>query len=411
MQHFERTKYYLLIFIFAILLTAANASTEASETLKEGEGEILYYFWGHCPVCSKPEDHVGLFEDYPVTVEIYEVFYDQDGRAIYDQKRNELGIEIFGFPTVVFGDRYWIGFSEVNQNDILATIEASLSAESEESEINTVRFPMIGEINLETTPILLTTVIIASLDGFNPCSLFVLTFLLAIIVHSASRRRIFAVGLTFLIVTAAVYGLFMLGVLNIMIFVGQLFWIRNIVAAIVIILGLVSIKDFFWFKEGISFSIPDSYKSKFYKQVRNIFYTKSFIPMVLATVVMALGISLVEIPCTAGFPFIWSSIISRMDLSITQFALLFVLYIFLYLLIELIIFAVAMIRMRAVKLTEERGRLLKLAAGCLMLVLGFILLVKPDYMENIVGLTATFAASTALIIILYYCQKIFSKKS
>jgi len=411
MLNIKRIIYCALLVTVILLIPAIPTAADNTNYSLEDEEQILYYFWGYCPVCSKPEEHVGLFDDYPVKVEIYEVFYDKQGREVYDEFQEILNIEILGFPTVIYGDRYWIGFSETNQNDILATIEASLSAESEESEINTVRFPMIGEINLEATPILLTTIIIASLDGFNPCSLFVLTFLLAIIVHSASRRRIFAVGLTFLIVTAAVYGLFMLGVLNIMIFVGRLFWIRNIVAAIVIILGLVSIKDFFWFKEGISFSIPDSYKSKFYKQVRNIFYTKSFIPMVLATVVMALGISLVEIPCTAGFPFIWSSIISRMDLSITQFALLFVLYIFLYLLIELIIFVVAMIRMRAVKLTEERGRLLKLAAGCLMLVLGFILLVKPDYMENIVGLTSTFAASTALIIILYYGQKIISKKS
>ena len=214
------------------------------------------------------------------------------------------------------------------------------------------------------------------------------------------------IGLTFLLVTSAVYGLFILGILNIMIFVSSLFWIRNFVAALVIFLGLVSIKDFLFPAKGISFSIPDSYKSRFYRQVRKIFYSESAIPAIMATILMAVGISIVELPCTAGLPFIWSTIVSAMNLSTSYFIMLFLIYIFFYLLIELIIFFVAVIRLQSIKLTEERGQFLKLVAGSMMVTLGLILLLAPDLMENIFGIVFTLAASALILTLIYYGKRL-----
>jgi len=385
-----------------------GASAAANEPVIEEN--VLYYFWGHCPICSKPEEHVGLFADYPVDVRIYEVFHDEAGRSKYDQVSEELNITAMGFPTLVYNDRYWLGFSEVVQEEIVAAIEASLEQREVESEGSIVRLPLIGEVDLQAAPILLTTVMIAFLDGFNPCSLFVLTFLLAIIIHSASRKKIFLIGFTFLLVTSAVYGLFILGILNIMVFAARLFWIRNVIAALVIVVGLFGIKDFLVAREGPTFSIPEKHKSKFYKQVRKIFYTDSVLPMIGATAVMGLGIALVELPCTAGFPFIWSTIVAGMDLSPNYFALLFAIYLLIYLLDEVVIFLVAVMKMRSAKMTEEQGRTLKLVAGTLMLVLGLILLVRPEYMESITGLAATFGAAFMITVIIYQLKKFYVKK-
>lgn len=396
-----------LIFISLIsFILCFDTPVYARENRSSSESEeVLYYFWGYCPTCSKPEDHIGLFDDYPVDVEIYEVFHDQEGRKVYDRFSEELGIKSRGFPTLVYKDQYWLGFSASVQEEIIYAIEASLDDREATERRNIIVLPLIGELDLAASPIILTTFIVAFLDGFNPCSLFVLTFLLAIIVHSASRKRIFIVGLTFLLVTAAVYGLFILGILNIMIFAAQLFWIRNVIAVIVIILGLVAVKDFIVFKQGFSFAIPDSYKSKYYQQVRNIFYTESVLPMITATAVMALGIALIELPCTAGFPFIWTSIVAGLDLSISSFIILFAVYILTYLSVELVIFFLAVVRMRSLKMTEERGRLLKLVGGSLMLVLGLILIIEPTYMESMIGILVAFGASAGLAVTIYLIRK------
>ena len=395
-----------LIAIFILISSMSVISYAAEEKSSLDNGGVLYYFWGYCPTCGDPDEHVWLFEDYPINVEIYEVFYDEEGRKKYEQVTEEMDITARGFPTVVYRDQYWLGFSPAVQEEITGAIEAYLENREVESRAGKINVPLVGEFNLEASPILLTTMIIAFLDGFNPCSLFVLTFLLAIIVHSASRKRIFIVGITFLLVTSAVYGLFMLGVLNIMIFVTQLFWIRNVIATIVILLGLVAIKDFLVYKEGFSFAIPDTYKSKYYKQVRRVFYTESVLPMIAATAVMALGIALVELPCTAGFPFIWSSIIAGLELSVSHFIILFILYILIYLSVELAIFFIAVIRMRSIKMTEEKGRLLKLIGGSLMLVLGLILFIEPTFMESMIGIIVAFSSSAVLVLAIYYINRL-----
>jgi cytochrome c biogenesis protein CcdA len=375
------------------------------------EENILYYFWGNCPICSKPEDHVELFDDYPVEVLIYEVFFDEEGRNKYDQISEELGITAMGFPTLVYNDRYWLGFSQAVQDEIVETIVVSLELNEKSARGTMVNLPLVGGVDLQYSPILITTVVIALLDGFNPCSLFVLTFLLAIIIHSASRKRIFLVGITFLLVTASVYGLFILGILNVMIYASQLFWIRNLVAILVIIIGIFGLKDFFFYREGPTFSIPEKHKSRFYKQVRKIFYTDSVWPMLVATVAMGLGIALVELPCTAGFPFIWSSIISGMELTASYFIILFVLYIMVYLADELVIFFLALLKMRSTKISEEQGRTLKLLAGTIMIVMGLVLLFYPDLMENFTGILIAFGTAFLMAFLIYLLRKKLYRES
>jgi cytochrome c biogenesis protein CcdA len=386
----------------------ANAASDLSGG--SVEEKTLYYFWAYCPLCEEPEHHLENFEKYNIAIEVYEIVYNEENRNRYHQMREELDIDMILFPLFIYESQYWIGYSDAIRDEINVAIEASLEEGLAGDRQNVINLPFGVVISLVDSPILLTTVVIAFLDGFNPCSFFVLTFLLAIIIHSASRKRIFVVGITFLLVTSMVYGLFILGALNIMLFAAQLFWIRNVVAAVVIVLGVFAIKDYYLFKEGISLSISENYKSKYYQQVRKVFYTKSIMPMITATAVMAMGIALVELPCTAGFPFIWTSIIAGLKLPLPRYILLFIIYLAVYLSIELVIFLFALIRMRSIKITEERGRLLKLIAGCLMLVLGLILMLRPEYMENLVGMIVTFVATTILILVLLAVGKLVNAR-
>jgi len=397
------TLIFVLLFLSFATVTPTVVNSAKEQVIKEN---VIYYFWGHCPICSKPEDHIGLFDKYPVEVLIYEVFDNQAGRRKYDQVRDKLGIKAMGFPTIVYNNQYWLGFSQAVQNELVETIEVSLELKDKSARESLINLPFFGALDLQYSSILLTTVVIALLDGFNPCSLFVLTFLLAIIIHSASRKRILLIGLTFLLVTATIYGVFIMGILNVMIYAAQLFWIRNIVAVIVIIIGIFGVKDFFFYQEGPTFSISGKHKSKFYKQVRKIFYTDSVLPMIVATAVMGVGIALVELPCTAGFPFIWSTIISGMELNVSYFSILFVLYIIVYLADELVIFLLAVLKMRSTKISEEQGRTLKLLAGSIMIVMGLVLLFYPDLMENFSGIVIAFGAAFLITYLIYRLRRL-----
>ncbi len=407
-------KNILIIALFTMLLlltVAGNANNpvyaDSAETGNVLQDQVLYYFWAFCPLCTEPDENLARFQEYPVSIEVYEVVYNSENLEYFNQVRAELGIEMIVFPILIYDGHYWIGDSEAVLGEVAMAIERSLDDSIADGSKTVVRLPLVGEIDLLASPIILTTLIIAFLDGFNPCSFFVLTFLLAIIVHSASRKRILLVGLTFLIVTSLVYGLFMLGALNIMFIASQLFWIRNLVALIVVILGLFAVKDYFAFKEGFSISIPDRYKAKYYSQVRKVLYSKSIVPMVTATALMAMGIALVELPCTAGFPLIWTSIIAGLKLSTVEYVFLFALYLIIYFTDEFIVYVLALIKMRTVKVTEEAGRFLKLVAGCLMVVLGLVLVVKPMLMESLAGMIMAFGAVFVLILIMLGLRKLF----
>ena len=257
------------------------------------------------------------------------------------------------------------------------------------------------EINTSDMPLLFSTFIIAFIDGFNPCSLWVLTLLLGIVVLTKDRKKILTIGLTYLTVAALAYGAFILGMINVFAYLGYLFWIRIIVALIAITFAIVNIKDFFYFKKGISFTISDKYKPKIFSKVRDIMNPKNnFRSTVLGSAVMALGITLVELPCTAGFPMIWSNIINAADVSGTTFVSLFSVYILTYFSVELVIFLTVVFTLKVSKFEEKHGRLLKLIGGVIMLALALVLVFNPDLLNNLTATIVLFGGAilTSLLV-------------
>jgi hypothetical protein len=216
--------------------------------------------------------------------------------------------------------------------------------------------PLVGKVNLSVQPLLLSTSLIAFVDGFNPCSIWVLTMLLVLVLHSGSRRRVVLVGLTFLVTTALIYGLFIAGVFSVLAFAAYLPWIYWVVALFALTFGLVNVKDYFWFKRGLSFTIDDKHKPGIFKGFRELM-TNSRSPLALmgATIVMASGIALIELPCTAGFPVIWSGLVRAHDVSWLEFWLLLGVYLLIYLGIELVIFGIAVVKLRIDRFQESPG--------------------------------------------------------
>ena len=203
------------------------------------------------------------------------------------------------------------------------------------------------------------------MDGVNPCSLWVLSVLLAIVLHSGSRGRVILVGSTFLFVTTAMYGLYIVGFYSALDYVGEMAWIRLGLAAIAITFGVLQLKDGLYPGVGPSLSISADRKPGLYKRMRSVAAADRGLPAVIAgTVALAVGVSLLETPCTAGT----AAAVDRacwptQGVSTATAAGLFALYMTVFLLDELIVFGVAVFTLRAAKLQERHGRVLKLIAG------------------------------------------------
>ena len=252
-----------------------------------------------------------------------------------------------------------------------------------------ITIPLLGEVDLAGRSAIGVTALIAFVDGFNPCSLWVLAVLLAMVLNAgASRGRIMAVGVTFLTVTGLIYGAFIVGVFTVVGLLANIAVIGWVVGAIALLFGMVNIKDYFAYKQGLSFTIPDRFKPRIYRGGRAIRDEQRPLPAVLATtVVLAAGVAVIELPCTMGFPVVWTGTLQTM--GVTQgptFASLLALYLLIYVGLELVLFSVVVATMRITRFEERHGRLLKLIGGALMVVLGVAMVWFRALLDSLTGL-------------------------
>ncbi len=291
---------------------------------------------------------------------------------------------------------------------LLMSLIPLVSAEEVGVNDDFIVLPLIGEINVGDMPLIVSTVLIASADGLNPCSIWVLLFLLGIIIHTKSRKKIALVGGVFLLVTASIYGLFIAGVFSILDFMEHTTWIIYLVVAIALIFGIVNVKDYFWYKKGVSFTISDKYKPRIFKQVRELMKKESTPGLVGATALMAAGIAIIELPCTAGLPLIWSGIIASADVTISYYWYL-LLYVFVYLLIEIIILVSVLVSLKSFKMDEFKGRALKLIGGVLIIALGLVLLLDRTIMYSISSAFLVIIGAIVLSFLIMGVERLYSR--
>jgi cytochrome c biogenesis protein CcdA len=408
----------------------------------------VYYFWGDgCPVCARQDIFLrDLKERFPeVEVRSFEVWFDADNQVLFRAMASAYGTEARAVPTTFVSDNVWVGFNAAIGEDIIRRVEFCrefdcpdpadrLPAEWAErlgrappadeplaiappapgptvSEVLTI--PLLGQINLADQSLVVMTSLIAFIDGFNPCSLWVLSMLLAMVINSGAqkRRKVLVVGLTFLTVATLVYGLFMIGLVNVFAYVGFLGWIQAAVAFLALAFAAINIKDYFFFKEGVSLTISDQHKPGIFRGMRRIMQSdRSLFATMGATAALALGVTLVELPCTAGFPMIWSAIVARHEVGLQGFLLLLGLYLLIFLLDELFVFGTVVVTLKASRFEESHGRVLKLIGGMIMLALALMLLIEPELMNSLVGSVGVFAAALlASVLILLVHRKLLPR--
>jgi len=437
-------RYYLYIIgILSVLSWSLNlfginqsAVSGASLTL-EKTPNYIYFFWGDgCPHCEDAKTFLhDLDQRYRnMQIESFEVWYDQDNQALFQQMTAAYDFEPQYVPTIFIGEKHWVGFNETIQDEIEAMTKVCTTSGCPDAGVNiipghepssekesgsestdgddggdqtakTLQIPLLGKVNLDTQSLWVSTALISFVDGFNPCSLWVLSILIAITLRTGSRKKIFIIGLTFITVTALVYVLFIAGLFTMLTITRFLGWIQVIVSVLALFFAVINIKDYFWYKEGLSFTIDDDQKPGLYKRMRKVLQAgDSLGALMVATVGLGLGVSLIEFSCTAGFPVLWTNLVAAQNVTPLTFALLLLLYMVIYQIDEFAIFMVAVVTLRANKLEEKHGRILKLIGGMLMLTLAGVMLVDPSLMDTISSSLLIFGVaflSTAVILLVH----------
>jgi len=399
----------LLVVGFAPAATAAEAGAEVE----------LIVFWGiGCPYCAQEMEFLEeLAEDYPeLEITTYEVRYEPANLELFNSTMHDRSLEARSIPTTLLGDRVWEGFDAGTGDQIRAAVAAALAGPApaplpETEPAAFVDLPFIGAVDVGSGSLVLSTFLIALVDGVNPCSLWALSILLALVLRTGSRRRVLAIGGAFLAVTTLLYGLYIAGIYGFLTVAANETWIRLAMAGVALGFGVINLKDYFWFRRSLTLTIPDERKPWLYRKMRSVAANDRALPAALAgTAVLAVGVSVLETPCTAGYPLLWTNLLAEQQIGLAGTIPLFALYMLVFLLDELVVFGVALFAMRAMKLEERAGRLLKLVGGVVMIVLAGTLIFTPEAMNTVSGALAVFGLAAGAVLAIVGAQWAMSRR-
>lgn len=373
----------------------------------------LYYFYSPtCPHCQEAAPFIDeLAARWPwLEVRKYSVKDDRKNSRFYYETALSLGTKALSVPGFIFCRQVLIGYDTAATTgaEIARALEscreqrlaaptapptgaipdagasggAATPTAAEEQAGTTVRVPFVGSVDAKALSLPVLTLVLAGMDAFNPCAFFVLLFLLSLLVHARSRTRMAIVGGTFVLFSGLVYFVFMAAWLNVFLIAGELRVITVIAGLLALTVAALNIKDYFWFKEGPSLSIPESAKPGLFKRMRDIVHTGSLAPMLASTVLLAIVANSYELLCTAGFPMVYTRALTLAKLETWQYYGWLAAYNVIYVIPLLVIVIVFVRSMGARKLSENEGRILKLVSGFMMLGFGLLLLIAPQMLTN-----------------------------
>jgi thiol-disulfide isomerase/thioredoxin len=414
------TSAVLIIAILGSFLTMIFSAIASQSTPVTGGTVTIYFFWGEgCPHCAEAKPFLQrLASRHPeLQIRSYEVFNNKENLDLFSRMAKSVGEEAKGVPAFFIGDAMFTGFSDEIARDLREKVTFCIYHGCKDPfkkagppvprQPAMVKIPFLGGVSPTSFSLPLLTVVIAGLDSFNPCAFFVLFFLLSLLIHTHSRKKMVVVGWTFVFFSGLVYFLFMAAWLNIFLVIGNLSAVTLIAGAIALFISIINIKDFFLFHKGLSLVIPEKAKPNLFERMRNLLKASSSFALLAGTAVLALMANSYEIICTAGFPMVFTRMLTLHPLSRAEYYTYLAFYNIIYIIPLAVIVSIAVVTLGSRKLTVWQGRVLKLVSGLMMLCLALVLLINAALLNNALISAALLAfAVLASATIVYLTKRI-----
>lgn len=331
-----------------------------------------------CPHCARAEAFLGTFarERPGLTVVLRHVDRDEAARDDLLRHSQAAGVWPPGVPTFFIGGRVLVGFESAERTGP----ELAALLVGEPKPATQVESALFGTLSVARLGLPLFTLALGLLDGFNPCAMWVLLFLLALLVNLRDRRRMALIAGTFVLVSGAVYYAFMAAWLNVFLAVGFSTPVRLALGVVALVIGAINVKDFLRPGRGISLSIPSSAKPALYARMRGILQGKTLVASLAGVAALAVVVNFIELLCTAGLPAIYTAVLTQQGLPPAAHYGYLGLYIVGYLTDDALMVTLAVVALGRRKLTEDAGAWLKLLSGVVMFALGAVLLLRPEWL-------------------------------
>ena len=283
-----------------------------------------------------------------------------------------------GVPFTVIGDKYYTGFSDTIKSDMQNNIDNYLE---ENSNKNLVKIPFLGKVNKTEVSLPLVAIILGLIDGFNPCAMWILLFLINMLFGMKSRKKSIILGITFLSVSGLVYFLSMLGI-NLVLQVATISILKIAIALFIIGAGIYNFRKYLKIRdeEAGCVVVDDKKRKKIITKIQNIVHSKSFILSLVGISALAISVNLIELACSLGFPMIFTELLAINNVTGALKIIYLLIYIFCYMFDDMVIFIISMVTLELTGITNKYTKIATLISAIIMIVMGLLMIFKPDWL-------------------------------
>ena len=387
-----KKRYLILLLLLLIIPIKCLAISESyvdvvsnyAQVEKDDNKINLYLFHGQeCPHCEEERQWLETIKEKyndKVNFQYFEVWHNLDNASIMERTKIKLGINYNGVPLTIIGDQYFQGFTSASKSRIENKIKEYIKEDNQEENSDNIEIPILGNVNIKNVSIPLVAIILGFIDGFNPCAMWILLFLISLLFGMNNKKKAWILGLTFLFISGFVYFLSMLGI-NIILGIATINWMKIAIAIFILIAGLLNFKKYLKIrKEEAGCTVVDDKKRKsLITKMRKIIDSKSFILALGGIIILATTVNLIEMACSLGFPLIFNEVLTVNEINGITKILYLLIYIFFYMIDDMVVFAISMFTLEATGITNKYNKLCTLISSIIMIIMGLLLLFKPEW--------------------------------
>ena len=411
-----------ILLVLILMLVVVPFNVKADEKVIN-----IYLFYGDgCPHCAAEEEFLDEYLKDKDNVKLYkyEVWYDKTNQEYLQKVQKKLNDKQSGVPYTVIGDKVLLGYMDgvtdvtiknyvneylennhyvdyvgkiTNVSDIKDDSDKIDTKNNDKKQENKLeksneevldnvdnmlkKYPVLNKLSAKKISLPLLSIVLGLVDGFNPGAMWILIFLITMLFNMKDRKKMWILGLTFIVTSGIVYLLFMLTWLNLATFISKLSFIRLLIALIALVVGIINISKFAnsLIKKDEGCDVVDKKDRKnIMNKIIKITTEKKFILALFGIIALAASVNIIELMCSIGIPLLFTQILAMNNLSTFEYAIYMLLYILFFLIDDIIIFVGSMITLKVTGLSTKYTKFSHLIGGIIMLLIGLLLIIKPE---------------------------------
>ena len=397
----KKLKYVILTILMFILFTS-NAYAE--------ENIRLYLFHSAtCTHCQAENTWLDEIQDeYPyVDIVRYEINNNVMNYNFYLKVLEKTGINTGGaVPFTIIGTDYVVGFGDDAKNTIIKSINKFsngnyidvISMVKNDEDVSNIKYnqkdsnnssdyiktiPILGSVNIKEVSLPLLSIVIGFVDGFNPCAMWVLLFLIGMLFNMKDKKKMWILGIVFLTTSACVYLAIMLAWLKVAISFNTSKILKLMIALVALIAGAINIRSYIKEKKKKDNGcevVDEKKRKKIFSKIKKITTEKKLIISIVGIMMLAVSVNLVELACSAGLPLIFTQTLALNDLNTFQYGLYLFLYLLFFLIDDIVVFVIAMKTLNIKGISSKYGKYSHLIGGIFMILIGLLMIFKPEWL-------------------------------